>query len=396
MKITLNGDKSAQIEMDKLASRIKDAENNNQNSSKNIKNMEVEVYAQLLTNLVEEGIRVGKTESIYIYDFAMDDELKNKNVIIETKNLDVISEEAKEASFNTYDPQKPEKKQMIMIMDPKVYNTAEKRESLISQMKETLKTSDKFSAEGIYMNERGKLNDDYINTNSSNQIAKLKPNPNAIRVAYEIKDAACRIPVQWDSNGYAIEKNGSVVIREADMNNLKSALASYNKDKDPKYLVNEEGKAILDIYGTDPFFIQDNYSNIYSESNLKKFAEKILTEGKVFESKNAVIRDNVSAYQLKDKESLVMPDGQLLSSGDWLSVDINNKKELEKNLDLGLPITQLGVISNETISKSYSMSGGFSNFSAPLSKDENTIDDKKTNTNNVMTAAILAKVQKAN
>lgn len=216
----------------------------------------------------EKGTRVGKTENAYIYDFTNDPELKDKKLTIGTKNLDIISKEASLQSYNEYDPHLESKRQKVLIIDAKVYNTPQKRENLINRMKMMLKTTGRFEAEGVYMNERRKISDDYIFNNSGNaEIQIAKPNPEAVRVAYKITDKAVKIPVQWGE--YAIEKDGSLVIRERDLPDLRRALRKYKKDKNPAHLLQNDGKAKIDVYGTDPFFIEDNYSYIYNDSEYR-------------------------------------------------------------------------------------------------------------------------------
>ncbi len=354
VKISSN-DKSIKEVMDKIIAKTNKQEAQENTTSKTVINMQAEEYAQLLTNLVEKGIRVGKTESVYVYDFTKDEEFKDQKITIQTQNLDILSEEAKEGSSNIYDPTKPEKKQMLLVIDPKVYNTQAKRDMLITKMKRDLRFDGTFKAEGVYMNERGKLNDDYIrNENSNSGISTLSPNPEAVRIAYKISDNACRIPVQWDAGGYAIEKDGSVVVRERDLQEIQVALNKYNTDKNPQHLLTEDGKAIFDVYGTDPFFVEDNYSNIYSDVKYKEFARKLLDQGELIETKNATKHNDVIAYQLKGKESVVMPDGTLLTEGSWLSTSPSSIKDIEKSLDLGLSIgSHIQPISKSTMEKSY-------------------------------------------
>ncbi|MFI3241331.1 MAG: zeta toxin family protein [Alphaproteobacteria bacterium] len=354
-KVKIKGNEELKEVMENIIAQTKKSEKDSSTTDKTIKNMAAEEYASLLENLIEKGVRVGKTESVYVYDFAQDEELKDKAITIQTQNLDVLSEEARQASSNQYDPEKVAKKQMLLVIDPKVYNTQEKRDALIAKMKRSLRFDDTFKAEGVYMNERGKLSDDYIqNENSSSGVLMLKPNPEAVRIAHKITDKACRIPVQWGTDGYAIEKDGSIVIREKDLTELEVALAKYKQDKDPNHLLTEEGKAILDVYGTDPFFVEDNYSNVYSDVKYKQFAQKLLSKSELKESKNATNYEDVYAYQLKENERVVAPDGKLIKEGDWLAIPKDSLKDLEKDIALDRPISsEVHAISKSTMQKSY-------------------------------------------
>ena len=313
-----------------------------------------EQYAALLNNLIEKGTRVGKTENAYIYDFANDEELRDKKLTIGTQNLDVISKEASKQSYNEYDPQAESKRQKVLIIDAKVYNTPEKREELISRMRMMLKTTGEFEAEGIYMNERRKITDDYVFNNSGNaEIQIAKPNPEAVRIAYQITDKAVKIPVQWGE--YAIEKDGSLVIREKDLPELKRALEKYKKDHNPMHLLQDDGKAKIDVYGTDPFFIEDNYSYVYNDSEYKGALNNLLENGTVVQPKNSTKYDTVVAYQVQEKDKVVTPDGTLLKDGDWLCVPINDVPKLQKQLDNNEVVTGIYSISKPTMQKSYNL-----------------------------------------
>ena len=325
-----------------------------QNTSHNI-DINCQQYAELLDHLVNDGIRVGKTENAYIYDFANDEELKDKKLTIGTQNLDVISQEAAKQSYNEYDPATDFKKQKLLIIDPKVYNTAQKREQLIERMRMMLKSTGKFEAEGIYMNERRKINDDYLFNNSGKaEVQMAKPNPDAVRIAYKIEDKAVKIPVQWGE--YAIEKDGSIVIREKDMPELKRALNNYQKDNNPAHLLEPDGKAKIDVYGTDPFFVEDNYSYVFSETEYRKGVDKLLSEGIVMEPKNSAKYDSVIAYQIGKDDKVVLPDGNLLKTGDWLCMPKNEINNIQKQLDNNQPLTGIYSIKQNTMQKSYNMS----------------------------------------
>lgn len=324
-----------------------------QNTSHNI-DINCQQYAELLDHLVNDGIRVGKTENAYIYDFANDEELKDKKLIIGTQNLDVISQEAAKQSFNEYDPAADFKKQKLLIIDPKVYNTAQKREQLIERMRMMLKTIGKFEAEGVYMNERRKITDDYLFDNSGKaEVQVAKPNPDAVRIAYKIEDKAVKIPVQWGE--YAIEKDGSIVVRETDMPELKRALSSYQKDNNPSHLLDDEGKAVIDVYGTDPFFVEDNYSYVFSETEFRKGIDKLITQGMVMDPKNSTKYDSVIAYQIGNDDKIVLPDGNLLKTGDWLCVPKEELGNIQKQFDNGQPIIGVYSIKQNTMQKSYNM-----------------------------------------
>lgn len=352
--VEIKGSKDIEAVVEEIKKQLYQESSGKDESVSQIKNMVCEEYANLLESLVEEGQRVGKTESIYVYDFATDEELKDKNITIHTQNLDVLSEEAKLASSNNYDPSRPAKKQMLLVIDPKVYNSEKKRGDLIKRVRMQVKATGVYRGEGVYMNERGKLNDDYlIGERSACGVVQSKPNPEAVRVAFKIKDKACRIPVQWDAGGYSIEQDGSVVIREKDMVALETALASYRKDKDPAHLLTEDGKAKIDIYGTDPFFIEDNYSHIFSETKFRDAANQLLSEGVKIKSKNATSFDDIIAVQLKNKESLTMPDGTTLKPGDWIAIPENKSQNLQKELDLGISLPTVSYIDKETMKKSY-------------------------------------------
>ncbi|MBO6290342.1 MAG: zeta toxin family protein [Alphaproteobacteria bacterium] len=325
-----------------------------QDTSQNI-DINCQQYADLLEHLVNDGIRVGKTENAYIYDFANDEELKDKKLTIGTQNLDIISQEASMASINEYDPSQEAKKQKVLIIDAKVYNTAAKREQLIERMRMMLKTTGKFEAEGIYMNERRKINDDYIFNNSGKaEVQVAKPNPDATRIAYKIEDKAVKIPVQWGE--YAIEKDGSIVIREKDMPELKRALSNYQKDKNPMHLLETDGRAKIDVYGTDPFFVEDNYSYVFSETEYRNGINKLIAEGTVMEPKNSTKYDSVIAYQIKSEDKIVLPDGNLLKTGDWLCMPKNELDRIQKQLDNGQLVTGIYSIKQNTMQKSYNMS----------------------------------------
>lgn len=312
-------------------------------------------YADLLDHLVNDGVRVGKTENAYIYDFANDEELKDKKLRIYTQNMDVISQEAAKASFNDYDPAQEARKQNLLIIDAKVYNTAQKREQLIKRMRMMLKTTGEFKDEGVYMNERRKIADDYLFDNSGKaEIQMAKPNPDATRVAFKIEDKAVKIPVQWGE--YAIEKDGSIVVRESDMPELKRALADYHKDGNPNHLLQSDGKAIIDVYGTDPFFVEDNYSYVFSETEYRKGVDKLLANGTVMEPKNSTKYDTVIAYQINKDDKIILPDGNLLKTGDWLCVPKNELAKVQEQLDKDQPITGIYSIQQNTMQKSYNMS----------------------------------------
>ncbi len=325
-----------------------------QNNSRNI-DINCQQYAELLDHLVNDGVRVGKTENAYIYDFANDEELKDKKLTIGTQNLDVISQEAAKQSFNEYDPAADFKKQKLLIIDPKVYNNAQKREQLIERMRMILKTTGKFEAEGVYMNERRKITDDYLFNNSGKaEVQMAKPNPDAVRIAYKIEDKAVKIPVQWGE--YAIEKDGSIVIREKDMPELKRALNNYQKDNNPAHLLEPDGKAKIDVYGTDPFFIEDNYSYVFSETEYRKGVDKLISEGTVMEPKNSAKYDSVIAYQIEKDDKIVLPDGNLLKTGDWLCMSKNELDRVQKQLDNGQLVIGIYSIKQNTMQKSYNMS----------------------------------------
>ncbi|MBQ8481245.1 MAG: hypothetical protein IJ532_01765 [Alphaproteobacteria bacterium] len=312
-------------------------------------------YAELLEHLVNDGIRVGKTENAYIYDFANDEELKDKKLTIGTQNLDVISQEAAKQSYNEYDPAADLKKQKLLVIASKVYNTAQKRKQLIERMRMMLKTTGKFEAEGVYMNERRKITDDYLFNNSRKaEVQIAKPNPDSVRIAYKIEDKAVKIPVQWGE--YAIEKDGSIVIREKDMPELKRALNNYQKDNNPAHLLEPDGKAKIDVYGTDPFFVEDNYSYVFSETEYRKGIDKLIAEGITMEPKNSAKYDTVIAFQIGKDDSIVLPDGNLLRNGDWLCVPKNELNNLQKQMDNNQLVTGVYSIKQNTMQKSYNMS----------------------------------------
>lgn len=332
-----------------------------QNSAKQEQNISQSIdincqqYADLLEHLVNDGVRVGKTENAYIYDFANDEELKDKKLTIGTQNLDIISQEASKASINEYDPTQEAKRQKVLIIDPKVYNTAQKREQLIERMRMMLKTTGRFEAEGIYMNERRKITDDYLFNNSGKaEVQVAKPNPDATRIAYKIEDKAVKIPVQWGE--YAIEKDGSIVIREKDMPELRRALNNYQKDNNPAHLLETDGRAKIDVYGTDPFFVEDNYSYVCSETEYRNGVSKLIAEGTVMEPKNSTKYDSVIAYQIQNEDKIVLPGGNLLKTGDWLCMPKNELGRVQKQLDNGEPITGIYSIKQNTMQKSYNMS----------------------------------------
>lgn len=349
--VTINGSQELAHILNKLNEMLPSAPQ--EKISSNI-DINCEQYAALLDNLVEKGIRVGKTEDAYIYDFANDPELKDKKITIGTKNLDIISQEASIQSYNEYDPQIESKKQKVLIIDAKVYNTPEKRNKLISRMRMMLKTTGKFEAEGIYMNERRKIADDYIFHNSGNaEIQVAKPNPDAVRIAYKITDKAVKIPVQWGE--YAIEKDGSLVIREKDLPELKRALKKYKTDHNPIHLLQSDGKAKIDVYGTDPFFIEDNYSNVYNHPEYRESINKLLEKGEIIKPKNSAKYDIILAYQIQDKDRVVTPDGTLLKTGDWLCVPTADIPKLQKQLDNNEVITGTYSIKKSTMQKSYNL-----------------------------------------
>ncbi|MBE6453897.1 MAG: hypothetical protein E7017_03310 [Alphaproteobacteria bacterium] len=344
--------------IEKLNDMISTMEQNK--TSANI-DVNCEQYATLLSDLIEKGTRVGKTENAYIYDFANDPELKDKKLTIGTKNLDIISKEASLQSYNEYDPKLESKRQKVLIIDAKVYNTPQKRENLINRMKVMLKTTGRFEAEGVYMNERRKISDDYIFNNSGNaEIQIAKPNPEAVRVAYKITDKAVKIPVQWGE--YAIEKDGSLVIRERDLPDLRRALRKYKKDKNPAHLLQNDGKAKIDVYGTDPFFIEDNYSYIYNDSEYRETLNSLLEQGMVVEPKNSAKYDTILAYQIQEKDQIVTPDGALLREGDWLCVPVNEVTKLQKQLDNNENVTGIYSIRKATMQKSYNLTSIRSNI----------------------------------
>lgn len=349
--INIKGSSELLSILEKLNGTISPTEQNETNANIDIN---CEQYAALLSDLIEKGIRVGKTENMYIYDFANDHELKDKKLTIGTKNLDIVSKEAQQQSYNEYDPQSESKRQKVLIIDAKVYNTPQKRENLINRMRMMLKTTGKFEAEGVYMNERRKLSDDYIFNNSGNaEIQIVKPNPEAVRIAHKITDKAVNIPVQWGK--YTIEKDGSLVIRERDLPELKRALRKYKKDKNPAHLLQNDGKAKIDVYGTDPFFIEDNYSYIYNNSEYRGALNNLLEKGISIEPKNSAKYDTVLAYQIQEKDQIVTPDGALLKEGDWLCVPINEVSKLQKQLDNNDNITGIYSVRKSTMQKSYNL-----------------------------------------
>ena len=364
VEILANAETMALVEQ-----RGKQNQNNSQKTNSAGKDVDCEQYADLLQQLVNNGLRVGKTEDAFVYDFANDPDLKDKQITIGTQNLDVISQEAAVQSYNDYDPKQESKRQKVLIIDAKVYNTAEKREKLISRMKMMLATTGRFEAEGIYMNERRKITDDYLFENSGKpEIQSIKPNPDAVRVAYKISDKAVKIPVQWGD--YTIEKDGSVVVREKDMQELKKALTAYQSDKNPDHLLQPDGKAKFDVYGTDPFFVEDNYSNIYSDDQYRKYLNKMLNEGEKFEPKNSTKYDEVIAYKIKKEDKIVTPDGVLQKAGDWLCISAGQSDLLRKQLDNNEAIGGVYCIKEATMQKSYNVSKQNRSFVKDVSKSQ--------------------------
>lgn len=346
----LDADEHVLAKVDELLAQNQENRSSEQKVNSHI---DCEEYAELLDHLVNEGLRVGKTESAYIYDFANDPELKDKELTIYTNNLDAVANDGK--SVNIYDPSKESKRQNLLIIDAKVYNTPQKRAKLIQKAHQSLLLTGKFEAEGIYMNERRKIVDDYIFNNTGKpEIQTAKPNPEAVRVVYKITDKSVKIPVQWGE--YLIEKDGAIAIREKDMPQLKSSLASYKQDKNPAHLLQEDGKAKIDIYGTDPFFVEDNYSNIFSETKYREQCQKILEDGIKFTPKSLAKQDTIIAYQIKKDDQVVMPNGELLRTGDYICVPKSQVLELQKGIDKGEPIINVFSMKQETLSKSYNAS----------------------------------------
>lgn len=332
-------------------------------------NMACEQYAELLNRLLTDGLRVGKTEQTFIYDFANDPELKDKKLTILTTNLDVISNVAADPSVNEYDPSKEPKRQKVLFIDPKVYNTPEKREALLTRMRMMLKTTGQFEAEGVYMNERRKIADDYIFENSGKaEIQSAQPNPEAVRVAYKM-DEAVKIPVQWGE--YAIEKDGSLVVRERDIPELKKALDSYQKDKDPAHLLQSDGKSVFDVYGTDPFFVEDNYSYVYSDTMFRDKMTEVMEQGIEFVAKNVTNNyANLLAYQVQSGDKIVLSDGSLMKVGDWLCVPGDKIETTQKQLDNNEPLSDVITIKKATMEKSYKLAKDKDASKKPMGKDD--------------------------
>ena len=333
--------------------------------------MACEQYAELLQRLLTDGMRVGKTEEVFIYDFANDPELKDKRLTILTTNLDVISNVASTPSSNEYDPEKESKRQKVLFIDSKVYNTPEKREALLKRMRMMLITTGQFEAEGIYMNERRKIADDYLFENTGKaEIQSAMPNPEAVRVAYKM-DQAVKIPVQWGE--YAIEKDGSLVIRERDIPELKKALESYQKDKDASHLLLPDGKSVFDVYGTDPFFVEDNYSYVYSDVSFRENVTKLLEQGVEVTAKNATKNyEKLIAYQVQENDKIVLSDSTLVKAGDWLCIPSDKLDSVQKQLDNNEQITDVFIIKKVTMEKSYMLE--HDNIAAKPSARRNTLD----------------------
>lgn len=335
---------------------LKEADKIQTAETKSSADINCEQYAQLLEKLVNEGERVGKTESIYLYDFANDPELKDKKLTIITKNMDVISQKEDKPSYNVYDPEQQPKRQNVLIIDKKVYNTPEKREALIKRARMMLMTTGEFKIEGIYMNERRKIADDYLFDNSGkSEIQVAAPNPEAVRVACKITDKAVTIPVQWDASGYVIEKDGSIVVREKDMLELKAALKQYRTDGNPEHILQPDGKAKLDVYGTDPFFVEDNYSHIYSDEKFRDDVAKVLTQGTEYAPKNSAKYDNILAYEVQKDDRIIMPDGMRLKEGELLCIPSDQVSIVQKQLDNHEPLTGVYGMRKETLQKSYTL-----------------------------------------
>ena len=317
-----------------------------------------EEYAHYLRELVDHGRRYEKTAPIEVLDVKANEGISSKPFEITLVNPDDPSK----ATTYKYDPSDAKAvggKRPMIVIDPKIHPTPESRAAIVKQIQET----GAYSGEGVWINVANKIESDYkfAETADSKGFITATPDPEKVRIAVHV-DKPVKIPVQWGE--YQIESAGSLVVRESDFPAIKEALAQYEKTGDKNALLQPDGKAKFDVYGTDPYFVQDNYSPVAIDgTEYRSLLQRIRAEGRPL-AKIGVGNDAVAAYQLKPGESYALPTAgggvKTVEAGDWITIKANDIPTITKTLETDAPlfmpsgpVHEIGTLDNPTVEKSY-------------------------------------------
>ena len=131
------------------------------------------------------------------------------------------------------------------------------------------------------------------------------------------------------------------------------------------------------------------------ETEYRTGVEKLLSEGTLMDPKNSTKYAAVIAYQMGKGEKIVLPDGTLLKTGDWLCLPRDEISNIQKQLDTGQPITGIYSIKRNTMQKSYRQSGKPKTLIDSIKKFANQTEDQQQSLLNALLKHALAQEERA-